>query len=72
MTTDPSKKMILTNLGLWIVAALLYPMAHWVPTSTGSPPKIFELLVPMMIMPMGIASTTLLRGAIEVDRSQEP
>ena len=64
MKNAESKKLITGNLVLWIFAALLYPLAHWIPTGSGEPPKIFELLIPIIIILFGFASTNFLKAAI--------
>ncbi|MCA9055313.1 MAG: hypothetical protein KDA75_15840, partial [Planctomycetaceae bacterium] len=52
------------NYALWIIAALLYPVAHWIPTSTGAPPRIFDILVPIMVIAMGQVSSSMLSAAL--------
>lgn len=71
MNARSAKTLVQRNLGLWAVAALLYPIAHWIPTASGQPPRIFDILVPLLVFAMGIASTTLLRTALG-SRSAEP
>ena len=65
MKKPNSKGMVVGNMVLWVFAALLYPLAHWVPTGSGVPPKIFELLIPVIVILMGFASTSFLRVAFK-------
>lgn len=65
MNDTKAKNAITRNLGLWMAAALLYPVAHWIPTSSGSPPKIFEVLIPVIVLGLGWASTSFLRAAFD-------
>lgn len=58
------KTLLARNLGLWLVAALLYPVAHWIPTASGMPPRIFEVLIPVFIVGMGWCSNAMLRDAL--------
>jgi uncharacterized membrane protein (DUF4010 family) len=67
-TTDTSLK--LRNLAFWIVAAVTYPVAHWIPTSSGHPPRIFDVLIPICIMALGFASTIMLGTALKKDGEQ--
>lgn len=71
MNKPDSKRLIVVNLALWLFAALIYPVVHWIPTGSGMPPKIFEVLVPMFVMMAGFASTSLLRAAVEAGGSDD-
>lgn len=64
MTASEAKKIIAVNLAFWIVAMLLHPVIRMLPTSSGSPPKIFELLVPLLFIMLAGGSTYLLKSAI--------
>lgn len=64
MKTSEKKKLITINFTLWIVALLLPPLVRILPTGSGNPPKIFELLVPIFILMLAGASTYLLSTAI--------
>ena len=59
------------NIGFWIVAALAYPVANWIPTETGHPPRIFDVLVPVFVLGLGLASNAVLGAAFRRDL-QEP
>lgn len=62
----PSKKKVLVvNVLYWLVAALLQPLANLVPTGSGDPPKIFELLIPFMFIGLAYGSTTMIARALE-------
>ncbi len=65
MKNSNPNSLIRCNLALWFVAALLYPLAHWIPTGSGAPPKIFEVLVPLITILFGLASTSFLQGALK-------
>ena len=64
MKTSEKKKLITINFTLWIVALLLPSLVRILPTGSGSPPKIFELLVPIFILMLAGASTYLLSTGI--------
>ena len=64
MTKTQAKKIIAVNLALWVVALLLHPLVRVLPTGSGSPPKIFELLIPIFFIMLAGASTYLLKAAI--------
>lgn len=57
-------KMITVNLAFWIVAMLLHPLAHLLPTESGAPPKVLELLIPVLFILLAGGSTYLLKAAI--------
>ena len=64
MTKAEKKKLIATNAALWIVAILLHPIIQLLPTGSGSPPKIFEVLVPIFVLMLAGGSTYLLSAGI--------
>ena len=64
MKTSEKKKLITINAAVWIVAMLLHPIARILPTESGSPPKIFELLIPIFFLMLAGVSTYLLSAAI--------
>ncbi len=64
MTQAQAKKIIAVNLALWFVAMLLRPLIQMLPTGSGAPPKIFEVLVPIFFIMLAGASTWLLKAAI--------
>jgi hypothetical protein len=64
MKTSDKKKLITINLALWVVAVLLHPLVRMLPTGSGNPPKIFELLVPVFTILLAATSTYLLSSAI--------
>ena len=70
MNKPNSKKLIIGNIVLWLFAALIYPISHWIPTGSGMPPKIFEVLIPVIVILMGFASTSFLRAAIRMGSSE--
>ena len=64
MNSPNSKNLIIGNIVLWIFAALVYPVSQWVPTGAGTPPRVFEVLIPVIMILMGMASTSFLRTAL--------
>ena len=70
MQNTNSKRLITGNIVLWLFAALVYPVSHWIPTGSGSPPKIFEVLIPVIVIMMGLASTSFLRVALRKGGSE--
>jgi len=64
MKTSEKKKLITVNLAVWAVAILTHPLIQMLPTGSGSPPKIFELLIPIFFMALAGVSTYLLSAGI--------
>jgi len=64
MKTSEKKKLITINLAVWIVAMLTHPLVQMLPTGSGSPPKIFSLLIPIFFMMLAGVSTYLLSAGI--------
>jgi uncharacterized membrane protein (DUF4010 family) len=64
MSKTQAKKTITVNLAFWIVAMLLHPLAGMLPTGSGDPPKIYELLLPIIFILLAGGSTYLLKTAI--------
>jgi hypothetical protein len=64
MSKAHANKIVLVNLAFWIVAMLLHPLIQSLPTGSGSPPKIFEFLIPVFFVMLAGGSTYLLRAAI--------
>lgn len=64
MNKAHAKKIVLVNLAFWFVAMLLHPLIQSLPTGSGSPPKIFEFLIPVFFIMLAGGSTYLLRAAI--------
>lgn len=64
MTASEAKKTITVNLAFWVVATLIHPAIRLLPTESGSPPKIFELLIPLLFLMLAGGSTYLLKAAI--------
>ena len=63
MRKNEMRQYVLTNAGLWLVAMLVYPVANVLPTSSGEPPKIFSLLIPLFFLMLGAVSTLLVSRA---------
>lgn len=64
MSKAQAKKTIAVNLAFWIFAMLLHPLVGILPTGSGAPPKIFELLIPIIFILLAGGSTYLLNTAI--------
>jgi len=64
MTQSNARKLIGVNLAFWGVATLVNPVLRLLPTSSGEPAKIFELLVPLFFIMLAGGSTYLLKAAI--------
>jgi hypothetical protein len=57
MKTSEKKKLITINLAVWIIAMLTHPLIQMLPTGSGTPPKIFSLLIPIFFMMLaGVSS----------------
>lgn len=70
MNKSQAKKLVIVNLAFWFVAALLHQMVRLFPTGSGSPPKIFEVLIPMFFILLAGGSTYLLKAAIGKPRDE--
>jgi hypothetical protein len=64
MNKAQAKRSIIVNLAFWFVAMLLHPLIQMLPTGSGSPPKIFEFLIPVFFILLAGGSTYLLKAAI--------
>ena len=64
MSKAHAKKIVLVNLAFWFVAMVVHPLIQSLPTGSGSPPKIFEFLIPVFFIMLAGGSTYLLRAAI--------
>jgi hypothetical protein len=64
MSESGLKVLLVRNIGFWIVAAVAYPIAHWIPTASGQPPRIFDVLVPVFVLGVGLASNAVIAAAI--------
>ena len=64
MNQAQAKKMVIVDLSLWVVAGLLQPVTRMLPTWAGSPPKIFEFLIPRFWIMLAGGATYLLRAAM--------
>ncbi len=75
MKDNRARTMLVRNFGFWIVAAVLYPIAHWIPTATGHPLRIFDVLVPILVLGLGLASNAVLGASYKnghQDRIADP
>ena len=58
------KRTIVINLAFWAVAILAPVVVRLLPTASGAPPKIFELLVPLFQIALALGTTHLIRTAM--------
>ena len=58
------KGVLVVNVLFWVVAALLHPLAGLLPKANGEPPKIFELLIPIMFLFLAAGSTAMVARAL--------
>ena len=63
MTKD-SKNVAIVNLLFWVVAALLHPLSHLIPTESGEPPKFFSFLIPLIFLMLAVFSTAMISKAL--------
>ncbi|MFZ4595946.1 MAG: hypothetical protein ACOYOF_16930 [Verrucomicrobiaceae bacterium] len=71
MNQAQAKKLVIVNLAFWFVAMLLHPVTRMLPTGSGSPPKIFEFLIPVFFIMLAGGSTYLLRAAIGKPKDEQ-
>ncbi len=64
MNKVQANKIVIVNLAFWFVAMVLHPLIRILPTGSGSPPKIFEFLIPVFFVMLAGGSTYLLKAAI--------
>lgn len=64
MNPPEPKSLVSRNWIVWLIAALTYPIVHWIPTSSGHPAKIFDVLIPVFMMGLGYVSHTILNAAL--------
>lgn len=64
MNQAQGNRIILVNLAFWFVAMVLHPVIEMLPTGSGSPPKIFEVLIPVVFILLAGGSTYLLKSAM--------
>jgi hypothetical protein len=64
------KKVLAVNVLYWVVAALLHPLANFLPTGTGEVPKVFSLLIPLVFLGLAFGSTTMMSLALDQQKDQ--
>lgn len=57
------KKLTLLNLAFWIAAIGFPVFARSLPTGSGAPPKIYDVLIPLIQMMLAFGSTFLVNQA---------
>jgi hypothetical protein len=62
------KKVLIVNVMLWVVAALVHPVANVLPTASGEPPKIYGVLLPIVFMLLAYGSTVMMARALNEPR----
>lgn len=70
MNDANAKTVKVRNFSFWIIAAVLYPIAHWIPTASGHPPRIFDVLIPVLVLGLGLASNSMLAAALKKARDE--
>jgi uncharacterized membrane protein (DUF4010 family) len=64
MNQAKANQIVFVNLAFWFVAMVLHPVSKMLPTGAGSPPKIFEVLIPIVFILLAGGSTYLLKAAM--------
>ncbi len=59
MSESERKRLADLNAALWFLAIVIPPLMRAIPTSSGEPPKIYSLLIPIFLMIFGAISTSL-------------
>jgi hypothetical protein len=62
--TNRNKKLLVVNMFYWVAAVLARPLASLLPTSSGLPPKVFELLIPLFYVMLAFGSTAMFARAL--------
>ena len=58
MNEGPTKRnILLLNLAFWAVAITFPHLIRLLPTGSGSPPKIYEVLVPLIQIMLAVGAT---------------
>jgi len=63
-TTVQAKKLIALNLVVWMLAIVVPPLLRMLPTATGTPPKVYGVMLPLLSVALAGVSTYLLKAAI--------
>lgn len=64
MNEEQIRKVVTVNLAFW-AAALAFPyVVRLLPTASGSPPKIYEVLVPLFQIMFAAGATYLVKSAL--------
>ena len=64
MTNAQAKKLIVLNLVVWMLAIVVPALLRMLPTASGNPPKIYDVLIPLFSLALAGVSTYLLKAAI--------
>jgi hypothetical protein len=64
----PKRNVLIVNVLFWLVAASLRPIANLLPTASGEPPKIFEVLIPILFLLLALGSTAMIARALGEQR----
>jgi hypothetical protein len=57
---------LIVNVLYWVVAALVHPLTNLLPTGSGEPPKLLELLIPLVFVGLAFGSTHLMSRALSL------
>jgi len=68
MNDSAEKMTVLVNLAYWLVAILVNPVIQMLPSGSGTSPKFFGFLVPVLMIGLALGSTLLLKGAIRAGK----
>lgn len=64
MNPEQIRKVVTLNLAFW-AAAIAFPyVARSLATASGSPPKFYELLMPLIQIMLAVAATFMVKSAL--------
>ena len=69
MNKAQANTIVIVHLASWFLAMVLHPLIRMLPTGSGSPPKIFEFLIPVFFFMLAGGSTYLLKAAMGKPKS---
>ena len=66
-----TRSVLVVNVLFWVVGAMLHPLASLMPTgSSGEPPKVFSLLIPIVFLLLAFGSTAMIARALGQQKDQ--
>jgi hypothetical protein len=64
MNPEQIRKVVTLNVAFW-AAAIAFPyVARLLPTASGSPPKFYELLMPLIQIMLAVAASFMVKSAL--------